>query len=303
MASRWAPEITLVASGARAGVMGGVPRIFIIALCLLFTVMFMATLWSLGSDWQDMGLQEAIAVDRAGRGQAVGRAAGASAGPRAPPICPKLMLPHGAALFRIPMDSIRKLRSGIFPIEVLGTSSGPLLHAWLPRLASLPDEHADESSVDTASKRMPRGQGLWLQLTTARTSRHPHARIGPLLLGASALVQPLQVVQILGPGGRRYGTFEPNEDSWRVVCEDQTVLAVTSSFPFPHLSALDAQGRVLASAGQQRWAGDGSDALIVQVNQGEDALLVLLCVLAVVLMSVDLAVPPMSFATSGRGRF
>uniref|UniRef100_A0A7S4SAH9 Uncharacterized protein n=1 Tax=Alexandrium monilatum TaxID=311494 RepID=A0A7S4SAH9_9DINO len=302
----WARGVGLVSTGSRGGMIGGVPRICVMVICLIMTALLIMTLWSIVADRKDTLTDEEFPLRRgdkfAGPMGRPGVAPGA-----VPPICPKLMLPHGAAQFRIPMDSIRKLRSGTFPIEVYGSSKDPLLHAWLPRLGSLAGVPTDDCSADAgcgpAGRAAPtRGQGLWLQLTTTSTCRHPHACVGPLYLrGMSAVEQP-EAVQILGPGGARYGTFQPSEDSWRVMCNGIVVLTVTTSLPFPHLSALDSKGHPVASAGQQRWSIMGTDALIVQVSQGSDALLALLCMLAVVLVSVDLAVPPMKLPALGSSR-
>ncbi|CAJ1342084.1 unnamed protein product, partial [Effrenium voratum] len=49
-----------------------------------------------------------------------------------PPICPSLSLLQGAAQFRIPLLFLDKLRAGTFPMQILGPSGKPLLHAWLP---------------------------------------------------------------------------------------------------------------------------------------------------------------------------
>lgn len=58
-----------------------------------------------------------------------------SGGCAVPPICPGLSLLQGAAQFRIPTASLETLRSGQFPVQVMGPSGKPLLHAWLPLCA------------------------------------------------------------------------------------------------------------------------------------------------------------------------
>ena len=52
-----------------------------------------------------------------------------------PPICPGLSLLQGAAQFRIPTKALETLQQGHFPVQVLGPSGKPLLHAWLPLCA------------------------------------------------------------------------------------------------------------------------------------------------------------------------
>mmetsp|Transcript_91996 Transcript_91996/g.269114 ORF Transcript_91996/g.269114 Transcript_91996/m.269114 type:complete len:392 (+) Transcript_91996:81-1256(+) len=308
--SSWSQGIALISEEARVGMIGGVPRGCVIAICAFMTVILIMTLCSLSAEAKDTSNEDEFPFAHGADLKSAVRSGRPGTAPKAvPPICPKLMLPHGAAQFRIPMDYIRKLRSGIFPVEVYGTSKDPLLHAWLPRFATSVEEPADDCVADVGCGGVPtprsglRGQGLWLQLTTTSTSRHPHACIGPLFLRGMSASKPSETIQILGPGGKRYGSFEQTEDSWKVVCDGRTVLTVTTSLPFPLLNALDSQGYPVASAGQQRWSLLGTDALIVTVNQGADALLALLCMLAVVLVSVDLAVPPMKLATFGGGDF
>lgn len=307
VAEGWSRKAGLISEGAHADVFGGASRICIFAISIFMTFLLIMTLWSLATDQRDSFATEAEPLfERGARSKSWEPPDVPAVAPGAvPPICPKLMLPHGAAQFRIPMDSIRKLRSGIFPVEVYGTSKDPLLHAWLPRFGTMvddPDDCGANAGCAPVVRSSLRGKGLWLQLTTTSTSRHPHACVGPLFLRGVASEQA-ETVRILGPAGRRYGTFEPSEDSWRVVCDGCVVLTVTASLPFPHLNALDSQGFPVASAGQQRWSIMGTDALIVQVNQGADALLALLCMLAVVLVSVDLAVPPMKFPSLGGRSF
>lgn len=317
--AKWAPQLALLSSEARAGVLGGVPQICVLMICILITVLIIASLWSIANEGKGKSYSEGRSLDEALSAMDMGHIERRrppevpaltlpspvphvvlSRPSRPAPICPKLMLPHGAAQFQIPMDSVRKLRSGVFPIQVLGASGAPLLHAWLPRLPLIRERQVEEEDcLDPAcasgrpaagGQEGPRSQGLWLQLTTTRTSRHPHACIGPLVLGHAPGLQQ-EAVQILGPGGKGYGTFEQTEDGWKVVCEGSVALTVTSAFPFPHLTALDFEGNAVASCGQKRWSIAGADALVVQVSQGADALLALLCMLAVVLMSVDIAVP------------
>lgn len=294
-----------------SGPVGGVPRACIIAVACFVTLLLVMTLWSLAvEELAAMGEEEMIGkgVDRTqppapappdsrpplSGPSTFGTLLPMSTQGTAPPLCPKLMLPQGSAQFRIPTQSIRKLRSGIFPVEIFGASRDPLLHAWLPRCAGSPDAVELEGGQDPA-----RGVGLWLQLTTTRTSRHPHACIGPFCLRGSAAVEPLESVQILGPKGAKYGSFLPNEDSWRVVRDGATVLAITASFPFPHIAATDTRGRGVANGTLQNWDVLGAEVLVVQVNQGADAMLSLICILAFVLLSVDLAVPSMKLGAHG----
>lgn len=181
-------------------------------------------------------------------------------------ICPALILPHGEARFTIPAESVRRLALGEYPVEILGPSGRPLLHARLPA--------EPVGGVSTSL-----GPGRWLELTTTPTSRYPHACVGPLLLGSRSS-QPLQ---IRGPRGDAYGILEAREGAWCAQHGGRVVLRI-ESLPEGGLQASGADFNVIAMA-----SPNGGQALQVQVNPGVDALLTLLCMLAVVLISPDLA--------------
>mmetsp|Transcript_68439 Transcript_68439/g.120893 ORF Transcript_68439/g.120893 Transcript_68439/m.120893 type:complete len:461 (-) Transcript_68439:46-1428(-) len=216
----------------------------------------------------------------------------------APAICPALILPHGAAQFRIPMESITRLRTGQFPMQILGPSGRPLLHAWLP-VCSMPPDVQQWGGLSKV--------GHQLQLTTTSTSRHPHASIGPLPLveqtTSSSLLQNYASpqaktrgkvpIEIFGPSSARYGTLTRSFDKWHVYYRavdgpENLVLILHSSTGFPSFAAYTPDGHQVASAMQSSSSPESStDMLTISVSQGADALLTLLSMLAVVLSSME----------------
>mmetsp|Transcript_43433 Transcript_43433/g.116613 ORF Transcript_43433/g.116613 Transcript_43433/m.116613 type:complete len:553 (+) Transcript_43433:94-1752(+) len=181
-------------------------------------------------------------------------------------LCPALILPQGKAQFSIPAEAIRRLGLGQYPVEILGPTGRQLLHARLPAqpvggaLASL-------------------GSGRWLELTSTATSRHPHACLGPLPLAAPARA-PLE---IRGPRGDAFGTLEQRGGAWCAVRRGRVVLSIEASGDGQLIATLPDRGVVAVASPE-----DG-EALKIQVSPGVDALLALLSMLAVVLMSPDLA--------------
>mmetsp|Transcript_134997 Transcript_134997/g.431264 ORF Transcript_134997/g.431264 Transcript_134997/m.431264 type:complete len:561 (-) Transcript_134997:22-1704(-) len=181
-------------------------------------------------------------------------------------LCPALILPQGKAQFSIPAEAIQRLGLGQYPVEILGPTGRQLLHARLPAqpvggaLASL-------------------GSGRWLELTSTATSRHPHACLGPLPLAAPARA-PLE---IRGPRGDAFGTLEQRGGAWCAVRRGRVVLSIEASGDGQLIATLPDRGVVAVASPE-----DG-EALKIQVSPGVDALLALLSMLAVVLMSPDLA--------------
>jgi len=180
-------------------------------------------------------------------------------------ICPALILPHGEARFSIPQEGMHKLGVGRYPVEILGPSGRPLLHARLP--------------VQPAGGRTDIATGRWLELTTTATSRYPHACIGPVQLGRLSQ----QALEIRGPKGNAYGMLEPHGGGWCARRAGRIVLRIATSAD-GGLQALSADSMQIASAIPEPGA-----QLTIQVHSGVDALLTLLCLLTVVLMSPDLA--------------
>jgi len=210
--------------------------------------------------------------------------------PPAPPICARLILPHGAAQFRIPLEAVDRLRSGNFPVPILGLSGrAPLLHAWLPLCTKTPRNTGEHT---------PSQVGHLLQLTTTHTARHPHASIGLLHLGAVAQRAP---TEIFGPQNQKYGSMTRTNDKWQVHYHsegsEQLVMTMRTSTAFLGFSAYAPDGRQLASAARISLnGGPQADTLAISASPGADALLALLCILAVVLSMME-KVPPPSEAT------
>lgn len=210
----------------------------------------------------------------------------------APPICERLILPHGAAQFRIPLEALDRLRAGTFPVPILGLSGRqPLLHAWLPLCTKTPRGTAQGHGQSQI--------GHLLQLTTTPATRHPHASIGLLHLGAMAQRAP---TEIFGPSNQKYGSMTRSNDKWQVHHHsdgsEQLVMTMRTSTAFLGFSAYAPDGRQLASATRISLnGGPNADTLAISASPGTDALLALLCILAVVLSMME-KVPPPSEATT-----
>lgn len=181
-------------------------------------------------------------------------------------ICPALILPHGEAHFSVPVEGVLKLGVGQFPVEILGPSGRPLLHARLPA--------QPVGNAPAAAK----GAGRWLELTTTATSRYPHACVGPVTLGSPAI----EALEIRGPKGNAYGLLEPGDGGWLAKRGGRVVLRIAGG-AHRGLQAFSSDEAMIATA------TPGGERLSVQVSPGVDALLTLLCMLAVVLMSQNLA--------------
>lgn len=203
--------------------------------------------------------------------------------PQAPALCQGLILPQAAAQFRILLESIERLRMGNGPVQVLGRHGRPLLHAWLQYYPSF----SDAQGLST---------GFWLQLTTTAESRHPHASVGPLPIGAATGSR--NPIAIFGPKSSRYGALVADTDKWSVYHNDRNqtdstlVLTLKAGSPLPGISVFSADGIQIASAMQ---IGPSSElpasAITLGVNAGSDALLALLSTLAVVLCLGEPASP------------
>jgi len=181
-------------------------------------------------------------------------------------ICPALILPHGEAQFSIPLESISSLIAGHYPVQILGPSGRPLLHARLPTVAQ-----------DAAGGPRP---GRWLELSTTPRSRYPHACVGPLPMGDHAT----EAVEIRGPRGDAYGTLEWRGTDWCAKRGGRIVLIV-EIVQRGGLSASAPGGGHIAQATPDIDA----DLVRVQVSPGVDALLTLLCMMAVMLMTPEAA--------------
>eukprot|EP00913_Durusdinium_trenchii_P012618 g11849.t1 len=226
--------------------------------------------------------------------------------PMVPHICPSLSLLQGACQFRIPVQSLELLQAGYFPTQILSPTGNPLLHAWLPLCQKTPqtgppaqdgrDEILGTGCQWCKRKLGERGSRFLAQLghllqltTTAALSRHPHASIGLLTVGAKE-----QKAEIFGPKNLKYGSLVRSNDKWLVYHhhEGSEQLALTLHHMPAALGfcARAAEGHEVASA--TRIAGGSGEVLSITINPGGDALLALLCFLAVVLSMLETVVVP-----------
>lgn len=219
-----------------------------------------ATHQSLGAP-SAFGRSEAPGSSSIQRAEAV-RTGSLSSSPAARPdvaaMCPNLILPFAEAQFSLPADNLAKLVGGSGPVSVLGGQTGrPLLHA---RFGSAP----------------ARRQGTWLQLSTVSTSRFPHCSAGPLLLNSRSSQTKLE---IHGPKDC-YGTLEETAGAWYLRrMSGELVMSFALGPRGVGLSA-KVDGHSIASA-----EPEGNAALRVQVSAGNDPLLTLICMLAILLVS------------------
>lgn len=179
-------------------------------------------------------------------------------------ICPALILPQGEAQFTIFAESMRRLRIGQYPVEVLGPSGRQLLHARLPA-------HPAGGNFDSSYR-----TGRWLELTSTAKSKHPHACVGPLPLALAAFRTHLE---IHGPRGNVYGTFERSGTGWSARRANRVILMIEPVEDGFFRAVAPDRGVVATES------TNAEHALIVQVNSGVDALLALLCLLACSLMN------------------
>lgn len=173
-------------------------------------------------------------------------------------MCPNLILPFAEAQFSVPADNFAKLIGGFGPVSVLGGQTGrPLLHA----------------RFDTAQARR---QGTWLQLSTVATSRFPHCSAGPLQLNSRSSHAK---IEIHGPKDC-YGTLEEMAGAWYLRrASGELVMSFALGPRGVGLSA-KVEGQSVATA-----EPEGDAALRVTVSAGNDPLLTLICMLAILLVS------------------
>jgi hypothetical protein len=173
-------------------------------------------------------------------------------------MCPNLILPFAEAQFSVPADNFEKLIGGFGPVSVLGGQTGrPLLHA----------------RFGTAEARR---QGTWLQLSTVATSRFPHCSAGPLQLNSRSSHAK---IEIHGPKDC-YGTLEQTAGAWYLRrVSGELVMSFALGPRGVGLSA-KVEGQPVATA-----EPEGNAALRVTVGAGNDPLLTLICMLAILLVS------------------
>jgi len=166
--------------------------------------------------------------------------------------------------FVIALDSFRKLSAGIFPVPVLSTAGEAILHMRLP--------------ATPVQGYAVGGRGAWLELSATERGQ-PQAAIGPLPRG----VLHRRSAEIRGRAGESYGELTPVSSGWEVQRRGRTMLAVSAlDAKTMGISASLPDGRVIAKGAA---AGDNSESVGLNVDAGNDTLLVLLCVLAVIVMS------------------
>ncbi|CAL1137826.1 unnamed protein product [Cladocopium goreaui] len=202
----------------------------------------------------------------------------------APTLCPSLSLMHGAAQFRIPMASMELLRAGFFPMQISGPSGKSLLHAWLPMCTRTPPGGSSQACSYPGHPGAERKQteiGHLLQLTTTdKITRFPHASIG--LLQAGAVEHRLD---IFGPQNEKYGTLCRLTDKWLVHYHSEegseqlalTLHHVPAAMGF---CAYGADGQQVATATRIHCPGE---TLHICTIPGGDAMLAILCIMAIVL--------------------
>lgn len=249
-------------------------KIIVLVLYVLLTVMLLVVLWSLVFDLHPpnaLDPKASLLSAPVGWFQEHG-----AVQPPPPPLCPAL-IPHiQGAQFQVGLDALRLLRQGVSPAQVVGPVDAPQMHVWLVR---------DDGGHFGAGGLSHGGRsGLWLELTTSPTRRDVLASIGPLEDSGQ------EPVEICGPGGLRYGQLESSRRGCHVVRHGATVLTVASSGPFPNLKVSATNGSTAAAAAPSVvGAAKGVQALVVHTFPGADAPLALLCVLAAVAMSPELA--------------
>lgn len=167
------------------------------------------------------------------------------------------------ANFILPLDSFRKLSAGIYPVPILSIGGDALLHACLP---STPQQGYAVG-----------GRGAWLELMATERSKAPHASIGPLPRG----VRKRRAAEIWGRAGENYGEFTPVVGGWEVRRRGRTLLVLsTVDTRTMEITASLPDGNTIATTSAR-----DNENLGLYVDAGNDTLLVLLCVLAVILMS------------------
>lgn len=248
-------------------------KIIVLVLYVLLTVMLLVVLWSLVFDLGQPDIDPKASLLSAPAGWF--QEAGAVHAPP-PQLCPALALHSRGAQFQVALDALRLLRQGISPAQVVGPVDAPQTHVWLVR---------DDGGHFGAGGLSHGGRsGLWLELTTSPTRRDVLASIGPLEDSGQ------EPVEICGPGGIRYGQLESSRWGCHVVRYGAAVLTISSSGPFPNLKVSARGGSTAAAAAPSViGAAKGVQALVVHTFPGADAPLALLCILAAVAMSPELA--------------
>lgn len=204
------------------------------------------------------------------------------------------------AHFVVPVETLRKMMSGHGPLEILGPAQKPLLYARLPTTTS-----AAISKLDVGIGAGVHSSNQWLELATTARSRHPHACVGPFVLGSVSK----EALQIRGPRNERYGSLVPvTHGSWQAQHNGRVILTLMVARPpdlgSSRLELASPQTTTVRSSGfsADLSAGDFPEGAVAKLALGGysgqvleikttarvDALLTLLCSLVVLLMSPEL---------------
>eukprot|EP00747_Dinoflagellata_sp_TGD_P163394 gnl/TRDRNA2_/TRDRNA2_182023_c0_seq1.p1 gnl/TRDRNA2_/TRDRNA2_182023_c0~~gnl/TRDRNA2_/TRDRNA2_182023_c0_seq1.p1 ORF type:complete len:470 (+),score=74.37 gnl/TRDRNA2_/TRDRNA2_182023_c0_seq1:131-1540(+) len=189
-----------------------------------------------------------------------------SAGPvpegEPPPLCPTLVLPVCEARFAV---AVHALADASKDFDVIGLSGTPLLRVAMRG-------HSASRSLEISMAHP--GSTPRVTIRTKNEDMRP---------GAS------KSLEILGPQGTSYGdlVLQPS-GAFFVIRDQRTVMIIDGDTVGLWLTVTSGEGRPLASVmcGGENFGG--VEHLELHVNPGIDAVLVLSCVLAVVLMSPNM---------------
>jgi len=189
---------------------------------------------------------------------------------RSPPaLCPALVLPHCEAWFAV---SIEKLMEGQGSFDVLGLSGNPLLRATIKGEPSI----GRTVEISMTPSRSP-------TLASIGAPENPARQSGPPAL------------EVRGTGGKHYGDLRPSGvGCFSLFTETHEVLQLSNDKSTGQLLLyIPADSNPIAKAARcvESTFFSGVEHLEVRVNPGVDAVLVLVCVLAVVLFGGGASLP------------
>lgn len=186
--------------------------------------------------------------------------------PQVSPLCAALVMPHSKADFFFKAESLQNLIAGRSPEPLLGPSGAHLLHARLQLAKSTSDYLL----------------GSWLEISSSSSALFPHAGVGPIQLGYVASSR----LEIHGSAGKTYGHLEHSGSGWRVISKGGIVLfSIDPASWGQALACIEVSGSLFASA----TPSDDRSKMHLQVLPGSDVVLAILSMLAVFLMSPELA--------------
>jgi len=194
----------------------------------------------------------------------------------APPICPSLILPVTEARFMISMDSLRQLKGSVGPIDITGQSGKKLLHGTL-------EDHGAERRLSIASVNCagdPRAVVIWPGEGSNHYmiyGRQVHGDTATLRLYGVMEYVGSKLILSVGPQWMDPGSSRPASDVCPVMSIDTDhrgeMLLAASSIEGARLAGSDV---VVAASGTEGWR--------LIVRPGEDAILVLSCMLVKLLL-------------------